>query len=181
MPSQIRKHLGSLLVDWSTATSLIATTAMVAVPGLRTFVHQSARSAVVNEIQLEVRRASHAANQLGYPVTLCPAASGADERCASDGDWSRGWIAFVDMNGDGAMDARETRLMLWHIRNGHPNIRVAATRGSFSFAPFYARGAAPTTGTITVCDREGAGGARSVEVGRGGVPSLSEARAGGCA
>lgn len=166
-------------MDWSTATSLVATTAMVAVPGLRTFVHQSQRSAVVNELQLEVRQAERAANQLGYPVTLC--ASSADGgRCAAGADWSGGWVAFVDMNGDGEMDAREARLTLWRTRNGHPNIRVSATPATFSFMPFYTRAGASTTGTIAVCDRQGSGGARTVEVGRGAVPQLSPARDGGC-
>lgn len=180
VPSRIRKSFGGLLIEWSTATSLIATTAMFAVPGLRTFVHESQRSAVVNDLQLEVRRAQIAANEAGRPVTLC-ARDASGHGCADDGNWSRGWTAFVDADGDGAMSAAESRHVLWQTRNSHPNIAVTASPAAFSFMPYYARMGGSTTGTIDVCDRERNGGARTIRVGGGGVPALSDVRHGGCA
>lgn len=167
---------GSLLVDWSTALSLAATTAMVAVPGLQTFVHESQRSAVVNQLQLEIRRANEASNALAQTVTLC--ASAADgRRCAADGNWSAGWLAFVDLDGDGAMSPGETRLKLWHARNREPGIGVVAEPATISFRPYYSRPFLGTTeAQVTVWDREGHGGARTVEVDRAGVPRLSEVR-----
>lgn len=167
---------GSLLVDWSTALSITATTAMVAVPGLRTFVHESQRTSVVNEIQLDVRHAARAANELGQSVTLC-ARSTRGDRCAGDSNWSHGWIAFVDTDGDGAMAAGEARLQLWQRRNAQAGMGVSAQPAVITFRPYYA---APYRGTteaqVTVWDREGYGGARTVEVGRSGVPQLSEVR-----
>lgn len=167
---------GSLLVDWSTALSITATAAMVAVPGLRTFVHESQRSAVVNELQLDVRRAARAANELGRSVTLC-ARSTRGARCAGDGNWSNGWIAFVDADADGVMAANEAQLQLWQQGNPHPGMGVAAQPAVITFRPYYA---APFLGTteaqVTVWDPEGYGGARTVAVGRGGVPQLSEVR-----
>lgn len=182
MASAKRKQGGGLLVDWSTALSLAATTAMVAVPGLRTFVHEAQRSAVVNTLQLEIRKAAQAANELGQTVTMCASNARADG-CAEDGNWSRGWIAFVDVDNSGAMEAGEAQLRLWSTSNGHANIAVASVPAALSFRPFYARpygGATP--GRVAVCDREGAGGARGIEVDRAGVPRLAEAsaREGGC-
>jgi Tfp pilus assembly protein FimT len=178
---KIKASRGSLLVDWSTALSVAATAAMVAVPGLKTFVHESQRSAVVNEIQFQVRKAALAANERGQTISLCASAL-RSEGCADSADWSGGWTAFVDLNGDGAMQAGETRL--WSTRNEHRNIAVAAAPAVFSFRPFYARpyNHGTTPGQLTVCDREGSGGTRSVVVDRAGIPRLSEARssAGGC-
>lgn len=168
------KSRGSLLVDWSTALSVAAGTAMVAVPGLRDFVHESQRSAVVNEIQLDVRRAARQANDLGRPVSLCAMhANGA--RCDERGDWNRGWLAFVDDNGDGVRDARERRL--WSTGNPHAGMGIAAYPTVVTFRPYYV---APYLGStqaqVTVWDRQGFGGARTIEVGPGGVPQLSEVR-----
>ena len=166
---------GSLIVDWSTGLSLAASV-LLAVPGLRTFVHESQRAAVVNELQLELRRAARAADQLGQTVTLCGMA--ADGRCAASGDWSSGWVAFIDVDGDGAMGERETRLELWRLRSDQPQIAVNANPRAFSFRPFYAAVAlgASTSGHFTVCDRAGHGGSRTLDV-RRGTPELGAAGA----
>lgn len=176
----MRSNRGSLLVDWSTATSLAAAAAMFAVPGLKTFVHESQRCAVVNQLQRDMRLAATKANQLGQTVTLCASAAGS-QRCAGHGNWSDGWIAFVDMNGDGAMQKDEAKLRLWKSENAQANIVVSASGGAFSFRPYFAR---PYLGTepghVVVCDREGHGGSRVVEVDRAGAPRLGAAGTRSC-
>ena len=180
MPQTKKTQKGSLFVDWSTALSLAATAAMFAVPGLRTFVHESQRSAVVNKLQLEIRKAAQTANQTGRTVTLC-ASNARSDGCGSTNDWSGGWIAFVDADGSGAMETDERGLRLWSTRNGHANIAVAGETPALSFRPFYARPYGGTTpGRLTVCDRAGSGGSRSIEVDRAGVPRLAETSSGGC-
>ena len=170
-----KRSRGSLLVDWSTALSIGATALMVAVPGLRTFVHESQRCSVVNQLQQEMRQASRSAGQLGHTVTLCASARGS-ERCAEHGNWSNGWIAFVDMNGDGQMQNDEAKLRLWRTENTQQNIVVAAAPAVFSFHPYFAR---PYLGTepghLVVCDRKGYGGSRMIEVDRSGAPRLADA------
>lgn len=169
-----------MLVDWSTAASLAATAAMFAVPGLQTFIHESQRCAVVNQLQRDMRLAATKASQLGQTVTLCASAAGS-ERCAKSGDWSGGWLAFVDMNGDGAMQKDETRLRLWKSVNERTNIAVTASAGAFSFRPYFARpylGTEP--GRVVVCDRERHGGSRVVEIDRAGAPHLGATGSRGC-
>jgi Tfp pilus assembly protein FimT len=169
----MERNRGSVLVDWSTAASLLATAVMF-VPGVRTFIHESQRSAVVNELQIELRRALRTANDLGQPVTLC--ATAADGHgCADDRNWSRGWTAFVDADGDGRMGEHERSLALWRMQNSHPNIVVAAEPAAFSFRPYYNhdRLRQSTTGRITVTDRAGYGGERTIEIGYGGFAQLA--------
>ena len=163
---------GSMLVDWSTALSLATTAAMITVPGLRTFVHESQRSAVVNELQHEIRQAAAQANQLGETITLC-ASDAAGERCADEGNWSRGWLAFVDLNGDGLMQDDEVKLRLWRTPNTETNIAVTAAPAAFSFRPYYKRPFEATApGSLTVCDREGHGGRRAIQINSAGVARL---------
>lgn len=170
----MRGSRGSILVDWSTAASLAATALMVGVPGLRTFIHESQRCAVVNQLQQEMRLATTKASQLGQTVTVCATAAGS-ERCAGHADWSGGWMAFVDMNGDGEMQKDEANLRLWRTANTQENIVVAASAPAFSFRPYFAR---PYLGTepghVVVCDRKGHGGSRKIEIDRAGALRLGE-------
>jgi len=169
-----KRSRGGLLVDWSTALSVAATTAMVAVPGLRNFVHESQRAAVVNELQVDVRRAARVANDTGRVVTLC-AMHRSGQSCDERGDWNRGWLAFVDANGNGVMEPRERRL--WQTRNPQAGMGVAASPTVLTFRPYYiAPYLGSTEGEITVWDRAGFGGARTVGIGPGGVTQLSEVR-----
>jgi len=168
------RQWGSLLVDWSTAASIITTSAMVGIPGLRTFVHESQRAAVVNELQLEVRRAARTAGNLDRVVMLCAVA--ADGTCSGTADWSHGWIAFVDIDANGVMDPEEaTDAVLWRTSNGHPNIVVSVEPAVLVFRPGFVT---ESLGQITVCDRERHGGARTIGIVRGGVPVLGEAAKG---
>lgn len=171
--ANLKRNRGSMLVDWSTAVSLATTTAMFAVPGLKTFVHESQRSVVVNELQTEIRTAAAQADQLGETITLC-GTDARGERCAEDGaDWSHGWLAFVDMNGDGLMQDDEKALRLWRTPNTELNIAVRAEPAVFSFRPYYKRPAEGTEpGTLTVCDRKGHGGRRDIQINTAGVPRL---------
>ena len=176
----MRADRGSILVDWSTAASIAATALMVGVPGLKTFIHESQRCGVVNQLQQEMRLAATKASQFGQTVTLCAVASGG-ERCAGEADWSHGWMAFVDFNRDGAMQDDEAPMRIWRTANTHANIAVSASRPSFSFHPYFARpylGTEP--GRMVVCDRKGHGGRRVIEVDRGGAPRLGETADGGC-
>lgn len=171
--ANLKRTRGSMLVDWSTAVSLATTTAMFAVPGLQAFVHESQRSAVVNELQTEIRQAAAQANQLGETVTLC-GTDARGQRCLDDGaDWSEGWLAFVDLNGDGVMQDDEKALRLWRTPNTERNIAVRAEPAVFSFRPYYKRPAEGTAaGHLSVCDRKGHGGRRDIEIDAAGVPRL---------
>lgn len=164
---------GSFGFEASTALSLAASL-VLALPGLREFVHESHRSAVVNALQLDLRRASSAAGQLGRAVSLCGRdASG--QRCAAGTDWSRGWLAFVDADGDGAMGVREESLVLWAVENSHPDLRLTASDAVIALVPPWSPLAPAGAREVTVCDLSGHGGGRTVALGHGSVPSLETA------
>lgn len=175
--SKINNNRGSILLDWSTALSLSMTTAMVAVPGLRTFVHESQRSVVVNELQLQFRQAAASASRMGQTITVCASHDGQScaqmDEVAGSKDWSAGWISFVDLDGDGVMQADEASLRMTRTANDQPNIVVTGTHAAFSFRPYYTRPYAGTEpGRVTVCDREVHGGSRAVILDRNGKGRL---------
>jgi Tfp pilus assembly protein FimT len=165
---------GHLLVDWSAGLGFAATALMFAVPGLKTFVHETHRSAVVNDLQLTIRQATSAANQTAQAVVMC-AASADGARCAEDENWSGGWVAFVDVNANGEMDGPEQRLVLSSTRNSHAHVAVVAAPATLTFQPFYAQRPVESTAHIVVCDRLGRDGGRRVDIDRAGVPSVSKA------
>jgi type IV fimbrial biogenesis protein FimT len=53
----------------------------------------------------------------GAIVSLCPSA---DQASCGGTDWSGGWIAFVNPNGDATVDAGEVILRVWEALSGTP-------------------------------------------------------------
>lgn len=170
------RQRGSFGFEASTALSLAASL-VLALPGLREFVHESHRSAVVNALQLDLRRASSTAGQIGRAVSLC-GRDRSGQRCAPGTDWSRGWLAFVDADGDGAMDGREEKLVLWAVENSHPDLRLTASGAVIAMVPPWSPLAPADARQITVCDLSGHAAGRTVALGRGSVPSLEAAPCG---
>jgi len=148
------------------------------------FMQDSRRCAVVNDLMITVRQVQKIADQMGRTVSVCAAADAAATRCSPTADWSRGWIAFVDLNGDGRMDHLEADAVLLRTVNGEAGVKVSATEAAFSFRPYYApsAGTARGAGAFAVCDARGASSTREVVVSAHAAPRAQapDARAPRC-
>ena len=140
------------------------------------FMQDSRRCAVVNDLLITVRHAQNISDRMGQTVTVCAAADAAVTRCSHTADWSHGWIAFVDLDGDGQMDAAERAKVLLQTVNGNPGIKVSATEASFSFRPYYApsAGTARGAGAIAVCDARGKVAAREIVIDGHAAPRATD-------
>ena len=118
----------------------------------------------------------------GVPVTMCKSADG--ERCAA-GSWSRGWIVFVDADGNARRSPGEEIVL--RERALSRSLHAAGTLEGAHAVAFGASGESRLAGrpalaaaTLTVC-RDGGAGARRVTLQPGrSLRVLSEAAA-GCA
>ena len=84
-----------------------------------------ATSELMNEAQHlanSMNRARAEAINSGSRVNLCPSAGG--RMCVPAGTWQRGWILFIDSNGDGLVNAGER--VLWTEEAAAPGITMAA-------------------------------------------------------
>lgn len=100
----------------------------------------------------------------GKTVVLCT--SGDGEPCTQGQDWSQGWMAFTDSNGDRERGPNEP-ILLKHDRLTPP-LRMTGSTGR-SRITFNAKGAAPGSNTtFTLCDADGRARARSVMLANNG-------------
>lgn len=88
-----------LVVALAIALILIAASA----PSFRTVMTNARISAHANELISALNLARSEAVKRGRRVVLCKSGNGT--ACATSGDWSQGWIVFVDMDNNASVDA----------------------------------------------------------------------------
>lgn len=100
-------------------------------------------------------------------VTICASRDG--ESCDPGGDWSMGWILFVNQDRDqpAVRDAGEPLLQ---ARRGDDTLRVSANRRSFTFRSTELRA---TNGTLVYCDRARRTDSRALVVSYTGRPRVT--------
>lgn len=166
---------GFTLVEAVVALSIVAVLACIAVPAWSNVreaaCHGAARSALLDSI---LAASSHAAIA-GIPVVLCP---GDARGCRADTDWSRGWVAFADSDGDGTRGAAEPLLRAVPGLGGRAHLRTTQGRTRLQFQP--GGGNVGSNATFTLCDGRGTAKAVSLVLAndgrlRGGQPTAAAA------
>lgn len=122
------------------------------------------------------RSISHAA-LAGSEVVLCP---GDVDGCHDTPDWSAGWIAYADIDGDRQRGAGETLLQVEKPLQGKVHLRSTAGRTRLVFQPN--GGNVGSNVTFTLCDGRGEAKATTLVLAndgrlRTGVPSTAAAQA----
>ena len=132
----------------------------------------SARAVLLDSL---TRSISHAA-LTGSEVVLCPGDAGG---CRTSIDWSHGWIAYADIDGDRRRDANETLLYRQPALTGRVHLRSTVGRIRLVFQPN--GGNAGSNATFTLCDGRGAARAATLVLAndgrlRGGTPTALAAQ-----
>ena len=125
----------------------------------------SARSAMQDTLDTAMRRAALA----GSEVVVCPGT----DACRDTWDWSGGWLAWVDTNGNRARDAGEGLLLQEPPLPGRVHLRSTPGRRRLVLRP-HGGAAAGTNVTFTLCD--GRGPSRSVALVLASSGRLRDAR-----
>jgi type IV fimbrial biogenesis protein FimT len=100
-------------------------------------------------------------------VTICPTVNGSD--CGSRGDWSTGWLMFVNIDRDWpARRAQDEPVIRWQKID--PRNRVVANRASFSLRSVDLRA---TNGTLVFCDLAGRARPRALVISYTGRPRVA--------
>lgn len=130
-----------------TIVSLLLGLAVPALSGASEAVHSgSAQAALAGSILGAV---AHSAST-GAEVVLCP---GDDTGCRSTIDWSRGWVAFADIDGDRQRGPADTLLKQIDGLGGDVHLRSTPGRTRLVFQPN--GGNAGSNVTFTLCDGRG--------------------------
>jgi type IV fimbrial biogenesis protein FimT len=142
---------GFTLIELLIVIAVIGVLFGIALPSYNSFMEASragaAKTALLNSLVRSVNRAT----VTGRHVVLCPSTDG--ENCTGAPDWSGGWIAFVDRNGNRSRDADEAVL----LHEGPPagKVRLRSTVGRTRIVIQPNGGNAGSNVTFTLCDGRG--------------------------
>lgn len=142
---------GFTLLEMLVAIAVAAILLAIAVPAwsaARAKVHSTkVRAAITVTLNDSMRHAT----VTGAEVVVCPTAGTAS--CVKGTDWSRGWIAFADLDGDRGRSDRETLLHRESKLKGGVKLRSTPGRTRLVFQPGGSN--AGSNVTFTLCDERG--------------------------
>jgi type IV fimbrial biogenesis protein FimT len=173
-----RKEAGFTLIEAVIALTVATVLFAIAVPAwtnARATVHNgAARAALVGTLLDAIRHAA----VTGTEVVIC--ASPGTGRCSGSLEWTGGWIAFADLDGDRLRDANETLLRSAPPLEGGVRLRSTVGRTRLVIQPN--GGNAGSNVTFTLCDGRGPSKATTLVLSnsgqmRQGVPTPAAAQA----
>lgn len=107
----MKGELGITLLELVITISIAAILMAIGVPSFRDFMASRAVTSHVSDLAGSIRLARSEAIKRAAPVTLCrtedPMADDLACNNTNNGDWSTGWIMFVDRNANGTIDDGE--------------------------------------------------------------------------
>ncbi len=158
----MNRKSGFTLIELMITVALAAIVMTIGIPSFRTAILNNSRTAQVNEFIGVLNLARSEAIKRGIRVTICRRLN--DTTCATDTTsiWENGWIAFVDQNQDGVIDAGEEILKVY---GAIPNNFTLRTGGTFTQSIAYLpNGVSSGMGTFNLCDSRGVDQARFIVV-----------------
>ena len=104
------RQSGFTLVEMLTAASVLLILAGIGFPSFQEAIRGFRLTSALTAYSADLAFARAGAIGQSRKVVACPSTDGV--RCMLDGDWSRGWMVFVDANGDIAPDDAESVLQV---------------------------------------------------------------------
>jgi type IV fimbrial biogenesis protein FimT len=164
----MRRPGGVTLIELMISLGVVGILATVAAPGFANLIADSARTTAVNDLFHALFLARSESMKRGAVVSVCKSPEGLT--CSRQGDWTAGWIVFVNDDADepAVRDPAETVLAVYQ---GWARGRITSNRLAYSFRP-YTQGV--INGTIVFCDPRGGAHARAIIVSHSGRPRISK-------
>lgn len=162
-PAPRCRHAGFTLLELLIVLVVLGLLLGVAVPAWGRIVARVHAGTAREAITATLFDAQRNATVLGREVVICPASDGA---CDGGSDWSRGWIAFVDANGNRLQDGTEPVFDRNPALPRDVRLTGSAGRPRLVFQPY--GGNAGSNITFTLCDRRGPDDALALILSNGG-------------
>lgn len=179
----MHKHAGFTIMELMIVVTIIGVLGAMALPGLKEWNRNAARTAAVSEFLGSMHLARSESVKRNVRVGMCPTtdATDPDAKCAGEKDWAIGWLVFVDTNGD--MDRGVDEEVLGALDAINPAFSLSSTNGDIALA-FRPNGRMETsnleaTTDFSLCDERGPEQGRVISVSTSGRPQSGVAQING--
>jgi type IV fimbrial biogenesis protein FimT len=174
----MRTPPGFTLIELMLALLITALLCAVAIPAWSSASEATHAVAARASMQASLDMAMRHAAIAGSDIVLCPGSPGG---CRDSYDWSSGWIAYADLDGDRQRDPDEPLLRDEPALAGKVHLRSTTGRRRLVLHP-HGGAAAGTNVTFTLCDGRGPGRATALVLANSGQihaarPAAAAARA----
>ncbi len=156
------KQKGVTLIELMITMVMVALLASVAVPSFLDTVKSNRVTSNINKLTTTLNLARSEAIRRAGNITVCRSGNGTG--CATSGAWTQGWIAFVDIDGDGVVEAADgDEVVLVNEALPGADTTLMASANAADRVTFNSRGFAPGfSATFTLCDDRGNAEAKAV-------------------
>lgn len=150
-----RRERGFTLLELLIGVALLALLLMLAIPPFRELVAVNRAAAHAQVVMTSLFLARTEAIKRNRQVTLCKSADGA--ACTTTGDWSQGWLVFVDESVVGVRDPAEEIVRVQQGLNDDFSLRNTNAARWYAYRPdgSAASSGGLVTGTFRVCPGNG--------------------------
>lgn len=162
-PAICRRACGFTLLDLLIAMTILGILFGIAIPSLKDAVARGQAVSVRSAITTTLFDALRHATVLGREIVVCPA-NGA--QCAGGKDWSHGWIAFIDSDGNRLRSLGEQIVRQQDALPAGVRLHGSIGRPRIVYQPN--GGNAGSNITFTLCDRRGPKHALALILSNGG-------------
>jgi type IV fimbrial biogenesis protein FimT len=152
-----RQHHGFTLVELLVAVAVAAVILALGIPSFRTTIASNGVSSLTNDMVGSLAQARSESIRRGERVTMCISGNGTS--CATSGDWTQGWIVFVDPTRSGTtavVDTGETIVAVTQRSSSTPVLKGSSAVSQY--ISFGSDGSARTmtgtslAGTLRICN-----------------------------
>ncbi len=169
------RSLGHTLVEMLVTLTLAGIVLTTGIPELKRILASNRMITEINGLVAHLHLARSEAVNRGKRVVLCPGSD--DGRCLGSPEWHRGYILFVDDNGNRERDTREPLIRVHAVDAPGILITSSASRRRISYHP---DGASPGSNlTFIFCESQDATPPKAVIVSNTGRPRVSRTRSDG--
>jgi type IV fimbrial biogenesis protein FimT len=158
----MRNQKGVTLIELMVALTVASILLGAAIPSFRQTIINSRLSTIANEFISSINYIRSEAIKAGRSVTLCKSTDGSSCSTSNTVYWDSGWIAWVDLDADGAVDTNEI-LRTWPALASPYTLRSSAFPNAIRYN---SQGVTTADGNFAVCHDSTESGAKAVLITR---------------